>query len=234
MYKWNNIIENPEILNNFKSTSYLSLECDCCGLETKQMVKYLRKHLKDGYTNKFCSPQCSNKFKTKREPNCLHCGKLLKTGQKKYCSSSCSATKNNNIKSLSIKINRPLNVCTNCNKSYKGKPSSKYCSRKCHKKDQNKIKVDDWLSGKDCGYTGKAVALKDFIRNYLFETRGTACSVCHFDDMHPSDGKPITEIDHIDGDAKNNSPDNLRILCPRCHAMTPNFRARNKKSSRVR
>ena len=41
-------------------------------------------------------------------------------------------------------------------------------------------------------------------------------------------------VDHIDGDAKNNKPDNLRILCPNCHAMTSTFGNRNKNSSRDR
>lgn len=31
------------------------------------------------------------------------------------------------------------------------------------------------------------------------------------------------EIDHIDGDWKNNTPTNLRFLCPNCHSLTPNF-----------
>lgn len=37
-------------------------------------------------------------------------------------------------------------------------------------------------------------------------------------------GKPILlEVDHIDGDWKNNSVENLRFLCPNCHSQTPNF-----------
>lgn len=35
------------------------------------------------------------------------------------------------------------------------------------------------------------------------------------------------ELDHIDGDNRNNSKENLRLLCPNCHALTPTFR--NKK-----
>lgn len=37
------------------------------------------------------------------------------------------------------------------------------------------------------------------------------------------------ELDHIDGDRMNNCLENLRILCPNCHAQTSTYRARNIK-----
>jgi hypothetical protein len=35
------------------------------------------------------------------------------------------------------------------------------------------------------------------------------------------------EVDHVDGDRRNNALDNLRLLCPNCHALTPTYRGRN-------
>ena len=35
------------------------------------------------------------------------------------------------------------------------------------------------------------------------------------------------ELDHRDGDRTNNLIENLRLLCPNCHALTPNYRGRN-------
>jgi Zn finger protein HypA/HybF involved in hydrogenase expression len=44
-------------------------------------------------------------------------------------------------------------------------------------------------------------------------------------------GDPIPlELDHIDGDHYNNILENLKILCPNCHAKTPTYRGKNKKS----
>lgn len=37
------------------------------------------------------------------------------------------------------------------------------------------------------------------------------------------------ELDHIDGDHANNQLDNLRLLCPNCHAQTPTYRGKNMK-----
>lgn len=38
------------------------------------------------------------------------------------------------------------------------------------------------------------------------------------------------ELDHIDGDHYNNTLENLKILCPNCHAKTPTYRGKNKRS----
>ena len=46
-------------------------------------------------------------------------------------------------------------------------------------------------------------------------------------------GEPIPlELDHIDGDHYNNILENLKILCPNCHAKTPTYRGKNKKSKK--
>lgn len=45
-------------------------------------------------------------------------------------------------------------------------------------------------------------------------------------------GKPVPlELDHKDGDTKNNSLENLRILCCNCHAQTENWRGRKLKKA---
>ena len=35
------------------------------------------------------------------------------------------------------------------------------------------------------------------------------------------------EVHHIDGDSLNNEMDNLKLLCPNCHALTENYRGKN-------
>ncbi len=42
--------------------------------------------------------------------------------------------------------------------------------------------------------------------------------------------KPIPlELDHINGNSTDNSFNNLRLLCPNCHALTDTYRGRNKR-----
>ena len=46
-------------------------------------------------------------------------------------------------------------------------------------------------------------------------------------------GKPLTlHVDHINGDFHDNRLNNLRFLCPNCHAQTRNFAGRGKGSYR--
>lgn len=109
-----------------------------------------------------------------------------------------------------------------------------YCSNVCLQRNIYNKYVDRWLNGDELGYGGKTCDMSHHIYRYMRDTFGTACSVCGWDEKHPVDGSVLTEIDHVDGDAKNCSLSNLKILCPNCHSMTPTFRARNSKSSRTR
>lgn len=66
-------------------------------------------------------------------------------------------------------------------------------------------------------------------RRILLEQK-RCCLICGIDNWNK---EPITlELDHIDGDNKNNSRENLRCLCPNCHSQTRTWRGRNKKTKR--
>lgn len=53
------------------------------------------------------------------------------------------------------------------------------------------------------------------------------CSRCN-NTTWQSEPIPL-ELDHIDGNTKNNLISNLRLLCPNCHALTPTYRGKNIK-----
>jgi 5-methylcytosine-specific restriction endonuclease McrA len=126
--------------------------------------------------------------------------------------------------------------CKFCGSKNEGftRKDRQFCGHVCQQAFNQKVLTEAWLNGEIPGWKGKTRQLCNYVRKYLHETRGTACEDCGWDKRHPIDGAVLTEIDHKDGDAENCSPDNLKILCPNCHSMTPTFRRRNLASKRFR
>jgi len=66
------------------------------------------------------------------------------------------------------------------------------------------------------------------LKKRLFNTgmKQPKCEECGWAKKN-SDGYLPLELDHINGDHRDNRLDNLRVLCPNCHSLKPNHRGRN-------
>jgi hypothetical protein len=137
-----------------------------------------------------------------------------------FCDHSCSASYNN-VRKKTI----PKPKCLNCGKEVKDH-INKFCNHSCqwqHVWKENKKKI---IEGK---YTSPQSG-NELIERFLIEERGRSCEKCGRDEW---EGEKIPlNIHHVDGDATNNLPVNLQLLCLNCHGITDNYGSKNKNCTR--
>lgn len=107
----------------------------------------------------------------------------------------------------------------------------KYCSNACQQKYQAMQYINDWKSGKISGLQSLGIVTKQ-IKRYLREKFSDKCCLCGWSQVNPKTGKVPLVADHIDGNWRNNSEENLRLICPNCDALQPTFSALNRGNGR--
>ena len=123
--------------------------------------------------------------------------------------------------------------CDNCNTLLKTRWQTKYCSNMCQSESQYKKYIKEWKCGNKNGNVGIYTKnISKHLKRYLIEKYEEQCSKCGWKEKHPRSKRVPLEIDHIDGNAENNLENNLRLLCPNCHALTPNFKNFNTGKGR--
>jgi hypothetical protein len=137
------------------------------------------------------------------------------------------------IHNYSMSKRKKPSFCIFCGKEFYAHYSSfgKYCSLDCQQKYFNELRIKGWLEER-INPMNTSGLLTPWSRRYLFQKFENKCCLCGWGEINKTTGKIPLEVDHIDGDFKNNKIENLRLLCPNCHSLTSTYKSLNKGKGR--
>jgi len=138
--------------------------------------------------------------------------------------------KPNSIKAPHNKGKRTIRHCKNCNKEIVSTYNKQiFCCQECSSEFVIKSSYKNYLDNQE-KFSNK-IGNMAFIKKHLLKEQNHQCSICSIKDMWNE--KPLTFVlDHIDGNAANNTKDNLRLICSNCDSQLDTFKRRNKNSAR--
>lgn len=154
--------------------------------------------------------------------NCLNCNSEIKStlsNERKFCNNSCSATYNN-------KLRVEEKLCLNCNIN-KVNSHNNCCSKEC----AFELKRSRYFTLIENGDTSLS---EKMYKKYLIHKHGEKCMECGWCEVNPYSKKIPIQLEHMDGNSDNNSLNNLKLLCPNCHSITPTYGALNKGNGRTK
>lgn len=119
--------------------------------------------------------------------------------------------------------------CLNCENEISNK--KKFCNNKCQKEYQYKEYINDWKNSKKTGLRGE-YQISSYIRTYLLKKYNNKCAKCGWGVKNEFTNNIPLEIEHIDGNYKNNNEENLILLCPNYHSLTSTYKGANINNGR--
>jgi hypothetical protein len=118
--------------------------------------------------------------------------------------------------------------CPHCGKVAAG--CKIYCNNKCQMAYQRSLKIKAWLNGEFEG--GNWQGVSSSVRHWLFERCQNKCELCGWGEVNPTSGRVPLQVNHKDGNPDNHRPENLELICPNCHSLTPTFGNLNRGNGR--
>ena len=125
---------------------------------------------------------------------------------------------------------KPRPKCPVCGKE-PARSFYKYCSNACQLEYQYLARVERWKKREESGLSSIGL-VSSYVKTYLRKKYGNKCCLCGWSQTNTTTGIVPLVADHIDGNWRNNTEENLRLVCPNCDALSPTFAALNKVNGR--
>lgn len=160
---------------------------------------------------------------------CVICGvdydcPLSLVDKRSTCSTKCNDK---------VDYHKPNAKCEVCGGGYYRSPSAIShftCGEECRiKRNPRRIPLEDILAGKHPKRIGQPALIHRLFDAGIKERR---CEWCGLEEWC---GVLITlELHHADGNNRNHRRENLFVLCPNCHSLTPNYKSKGRDYKKKR
>lgn len=173
-----------------------------------------------------------------KEVFCIDCGKsiLINCRASKITARCDDCKKTHIMPSQKARMDKAsyhkpkgLQFCEQCGKELK--TGNRFCSTACSNKAKHEKKYKYFLTAPKELQVSTYSPRRTFYKDFLSE-QDSKCACCGGKNEHH--GKALVFVcDHIDGNAANNTRENLRLICPNCNSQLSTFCSKNRNSARA-